>query len=458
MTRKMFQVTRFGMIGITLFICLNLLFDKKVMIEDTHIWGRCTLMLAALTVFLVISILYEKKRKVFSVGYLFILINVFIDGILCPGYFTDGRLRAMERSGVQEPQDFFTLYLSIYFIVLAIILVYLLCVKKTTDDIKNVDFINYKITDDVAVFIMGIVILLFNFKLGTNGYVLYVPVLCYFSVRMMYTHGKLNLYSILGLLGGMYCIYRIRTNRFLVIQYIMPILLIFLVFAAVNDNYKKGKKVIPLLFLGILGIFGYGMVSELVKLNLYYDRSYNIMYELTNFKSIYDSCVRQIYRLFGVWTELGGNIIQHAKVFGFFHGITYVKSLAGYFGFEYVSLPLISAKYITASYAQPGLIAEGYANFGVPGAVINLIIPFAIAEGSLEYFLRKRSPLALCILTVPYTKILFDGGTINYMIFGVATCLLAFMLDILLRWLGIKLHGNGSGRIRFFHNRSLDDR
>ncbi len=51
------------------------------------------------------------------------------------------------------------------------------------------------------------------------------------------------------------------------------------------------------------------------------------------------------------------------KVHGFFHGITYVKSFAGYFGFEYVSLPLLSAKYISASYAQPGLIAEGYANF-----------------------------------------------------------------------------------------------
>lgn len=95
----------------------------------------------------------------------------------------------------------------------------------------------------------------------------------------------------------------------------------------------------------------YGMVSELVKLNLYYDRSYNILSEITNFKSIYDSCVRQVYRLFGVWTELGGNIIQHVKVHGFFHGITYVKSFAGYFGFEYVSLPLLSAKYISASYA-----------------------------------------------------------------------------------------------------------
>lgn len=58
-----------------------------------------------------------------------------------------------------------------------------------------------------------------------------------------------------------------------------------------------------------------------------------------------------------------------------------------------MSLPLLSAKYISASYAQPGLIAEGYANFGVVGAVINMLIPFAIAEGSLTYFLKKRNVL-----------------------------------------------------------------
>lgn len=74
---------------------------------------------------------YEKKRKIFSVGYLFILINVFIDGVLCPGYFTDSRLREMEREGVQEPQDFFLLYVGVYFIIMAVILLYLLC---ETDD------------------------------------------------------------------------------------------------------------------------------------------------------------------------------------------------------------------------------------------------------------------------------------------------------------------------------------
>ena len=135
-----------------------------------------------------------------------------------------------------------------------------------------------------------------------------------------------------------------------------------------------------------------------------------------------------------------------------------MKSFAGYFGFEYVSLPLLSAKYISASYAQPGLIAEGYANFGVVGAVINMLIPFAIAEGSLTYFLKKRNVLALCILSVPYTKLLFEGGTINNMIFGITTCILAFAFSIFLHWIGVVLHGYGSGDIHFTKRKSVEDR
>ena len=164
MTKKMFQVTRVGMMGVTIFICLNLLLDKKVMLADSNVWKRCGLLLFSLLVFVIVSILYERKRRVFSAGYLFILINVFIDGILCPGYFTDSRLREMEREGVQEPQDFFLLYLGVYCIIMAVIFLYLLCVKQTTDEVKQSDFIRYKRTDDITVFLMGIVILFFNFN------------------------------------------------------------------------------------------------------------------------------------------------------------------------------------------------------------------------------------------------------------------------------------------------------
>ena len=79
-------------LNLILTLCLNLLLDKKVMVGDGHIWERCAWLLISLVAFLAVSVLYEKKRKIFSVGYLFLLINVFIDGVLCPGYFTGSNI------------------------------------------------------------------------------------------------------------------------------------------------------------------------------------------------------------------------------------------------------------------------------------------------------------------------------------------------------------------------------
>ena len=52
---------------------------------------------------------------------------------------------------------------------MAVIFLYLLCVKQTTDEVKQSDFIRYKRADDITVFLMGIVILFLNFRLGTAG-------------------------------------------------------------------------------------------------------------------------------------------------------------------------------------------------------------------------------------------------------------------------------------------------
>ena len=439
MTKKMFQVTRLLAIGAVIFVTCNLLMDQKVMMLDGDIITRCFFAILATVTFWIVSVLYEKKRNVFSPGYVMLLINVFINGIICPCYFTGSRLDEGTRPGVIQPQDFWELYVIVYFLTMAVVFLYLVYIKPTTTEIQKEDFIQYDRIDDAAVFLMGMVVFLLNFKFGSTGAVMYVPVLCYFAMRFLWTGGKINVYTILGLLGGLYCIYRLRYSRYMIVEYVVPLLLMYFVLVAINDNRKRGKKVVPLLILGIIAVFAYGMISELIKLNTYWGRSYNLLHEITNFKSIVDFCARQIYRLFGIWTELGGNIIHHVNLHGFYHGITYIKPLAGILGFEYVSLPLISAEYISAAYAQPGLLAEGYANFGIIGAVINLLMPFALAEVALSWFLKKRDPLAICLLTVPFTKVLLDGGTINNIIFGVATCVLTFGLYIVLRMFKMKL-------------------
>lgn len=453
MTRKMFQVSRAALVLITFGVCLSLLLDERVMLLNENIYERCCLQLLSLCLFLWISCLYEKKRKVFSTGYVFLLINVYLNNTVCPCYYTKNRLLAMERAAYHMPSDYFPIYMQVYFILMAVVLVYLLCLKHTTEDIKRWDFLDYQDTDDFAVLAASVLLAWPLMEMtGVSGVMLVAPTLCYFFGRVLYTKFSLSqsIFCLAGLLLGLYGIYRVLDQRYLVIEYVMPLILLFCVFAAVNDKREKGKKVVPLLCLAVAVVLLYGMVSEIVKLNTYWDKNYNFAVEFTNLKSYYDFAANQIYRIFGIWTILGGNIIEHTMVNGYYHGITYIKALAPYLGFEYVSLPVISARYISASYAQPGLLAEGYANFGILGSVINMLVPFALAEGCLHFFLKKRNGFWLCMLSIPFVKVLLDGGTINSILVGAAFCVVVFSLYLVLKFLGLRIRSIEGLRIRIF--------
>ena len=167
MTKKMFHVSRLMAIGAVIFVTCNLLMDQKVMMLDGDIVARCFMAILATATFWVISVLYEKKRNVFSPGYIMLMINVFINGIICPCYFTESRLDERTRDGVIQPQDFWTLYVTVYFLTMVIVVLYLLCVKTTTKEIQKEDFIHYNRADDIAVFIVGILALFLNFKFGS---------------------------------------------------------------------------------------------------------------------------------------------------------------------------------------------------------------------------------------------------------------------------------------------------
>ena len=158
----------------------------------------------------------------------------------------------------------------------------------------------------------------------------------------------------------------------------------------------------------------------MMKLNANFDGNYtfNDMFEVLSEPQLLQNWLsRQTYRIFDIWSHLGGNIIDYIDQKGYLWGITYVKSFAPILGFDYVSLPLISANMIGADYAQPGLVAEGYANWGIYGAIINMIFVFFVAELLFDYFLRKQSTLNLLLYIGTFSQVLLDGGTINSIIF-----------------------------------------
>lgn len=270
MTHKMFQLSRVLLTIVSLAVCATLYFDERVTLQDPHIYRRIAIELAGLALFLAVSFLYEKKRKMFSTGYLFIAIVIFVDDLICPGYYTASRFLRMERDYYNMPNDHFEIYAIVYFIVMLLILGYLLALPHTSREIEKKCFVDYRPTDDFAVFVVALVIVVpLMMKTGTSGATLIAPTLCYFCFRVFHTNYNLkqNLFCYAGLLLGLFGIYRIRDQRYLIIQYLVAVILVFVCYSAVADNRKKGRKIVPLAGAGVVLVLAYGMISEIIKLN-----------------------------------------------------------------------------------------------------------------------------------------------------------------------------------------------
>lgn len=115
--------------------------------------------------------------------------------------------------------------------------------------------------------------------------------------------------------------------------------------------------------------------------------------------------------------------------------------MSGIFEFDYISLPLITAVYDKAHYAQPGLLAEGYANFGIIGAVINICIVFIFIDFFDRKYCKNPSFINFLYATVPFTKIILDGGTLNSAIYLLVVCVVINIFNIMqkLKWNGWKI-------------------
>ena len=151
----------------------------------------------------------------------------------------------------------------------------------------------------------------------------------------------------------------------------------------------------------------YGIISECYKLHYSFSEVMRDEYYRSYFFR------HQIYRVFSIWIKLGGYIIYHVQTYGFFYGATYVKSIINLLGGDGPSLPKIAAYYDDAVYAQPGILAEGYANYGIIGAVLNLCLVYFLMEWLHKRYISNPTYSTLFFATIPFTQILLDGGTFN---------------------------------------------
>lgn len=416
MTKMLFRISRV--------VALLLGFGMIIYLMEKAYYLRAFIECIMVLTFIGVSFLYERKRKIFSTGYLFVFLVFFITYNLAPCYYIEENILQRKKLEIQVPSDQFFLYVTIYMICMVIIVVELMMKKTVKLPIKR----EFTYETDIAVLLMGILFCLpLTVYMGISMALLYVPVFCYAFLRIKIRNYRLSLAIFIMLAGSVIAILHFIIYRYIMVEYILPIILAYLFVESYTEKAKPGK-IICLLFIGVIVIGLYGVVSEVIKLNYFFNKEYDLQLILQNSLALGHYIKSQIYRLFGIWTILGGNIIEYVQENGYFYGITFIKAAAPVFGFPYVNLSVISAKMVGASYAQPGLLAEGYANFGVLGSVLNLLCPYFIAEWCLDYFLKRRSLFAICLLTVPFSKVLLDGGSMNSIIVGMIMCVICFFI------------------------------
>ncbi|WP_075621155.1 O-antigen polymerase [Glaesserella parasuis] len=419
MNLEIYNLSRKIAIVLAMFLSLKLFFNGDLL--------RGILNIFLFLLFYSTSLLYENKYKRITVGYIFIFFVVYISYSFSSCYFTQGLIDELIINGENWPKydHYYSLYFptsAIFYIITIIYLKFFVKTKTYNSDVYwKVKHFNF--------FVGGIVVFILYFISGFQ-YEFVIPCFVFCLFMILYKKNTILvrwIYFCLIIVLSLICI-DIFMMRYKVIGIIFPMLMIYLILTEESKKNSAFKSKLIIIF-GLFSIFIYGVLSELYKLNVFYNGNYDVLSVIANPEQLLRFFQNQFERVFSIWIKLGGFIIEHIDRNEFYYGLTYIKFLSEGLGFEYVSLPIITAMYNLSTYAQPGLIAEGYANFHIVGAVLNILIVFLLMEFFIQKYYLNPSIFRLLLTTIPFTKIILDGGSINSAIFLILICIIFNILN-----------------------------
>ncbi len=405
------------------FFCTCFIIYKLCLQED---FIRIVLTSILYLMFYITSIKYEKKKKIITIGYIFIFIILFINNSICSAYYTEQTVNRLNGIHGFWAKDYFFIYFCVTIISYCFILLYLYLIRQNEKNENCYQSFQNK-NSLYTIFATLFFALLYKFNIFQDAI---IPVYSFLLAGILFSKKRfifiINFIMIFAVTG-----LQVFKIRFMVLQIIFPLMLLFL-------YCNKRKRSISFIFanllmlLGCLAVCFYGVISEVIKLNTFWGGNYRILDSISSANIFFNGSLRQFYRLFGIWIKTGGYIIYHVQEVNrdFFYGLTYIKFLANIVNIPYINLPMISAIYNLSTYAQPGLLAEGYANFGIVGSITNICLAFFLCEFFSKQYIRKHSFTYLFISIVPFSKILLDGGTINSAIIILIFCIILFAPEL----------------------------
>lgn len=389
-----------------------------------------------LVLFFFTSVLYQKRFNVITASYLFIFINLYIVFSLVASYYDCAKIIELDSTGFKnwEKGDYYPIYFfSVFFAYLCIIVYLKYCCKTRVVRMSDISITKINVRN---MYIGIILTMLIYFTIGRNDIVI-LPALALIIILLIIDKGRRLLHFIF-LLSSLVLFKTVFFTRYYVIQIVFPAIVSYFMVSKKNEQKYSIGKLYFYFAIGICFVLFYGVVSEMIKLNIFYGGHYTLSSFISSKEKLLLATMRQIYRLFIIWIKDGGYIIYHVKKNGFYFGLSYIKSLASFLDLPYINLPQIAAEYNYSTYSQTGLLAEGYSNFGILGATLNIVFVFLFMEFLRNKFARNPSLVTLSFVAIPFTKILLDGGSLSS---GVVLCvvlLIVYFINVLFHFVRYK--------------------
>lgn len=430
MSAYLFKISRYISIVAVIF--------SFIATPETGYESRQLMLLTSFVLFLITSYVYEKKWGIFGPSYAIYFIVLFLIHNVSPYNYIfryQSYNTLISNPLARIPTDNYKIYFMVFiFCSLIIIGQLLLSKKKINEQIKFVRLLNLK---EAKIILITTIVMLVPLAILVGGIfkTILIPATSYYLISFIFIKETRKYWTFkIGLIASVLIIATQIISRYIMVRYLMPIGLAIILFDYIKSGFysKTTFKKKALVINSIVIVMLYGVYSEIIKLSRLKSISTSPDVFLEVFSSV-DVLLkwidRQMYRIFEIWTILGGNVIDYVNTNGYFYGLTYIKFLSQIIGFDYISLPSLSASFVGANYAQPGLIAEGYANFGIIGAMVNFLCVYYLAEIFQTRFFFRPTMFNILLIVTPFSSVILDGGTFNAVMFNIVFLLLTFILS-----------------------------
>ena len=380
---------------------------------------------------------YKKKNLPILMSWFYIIFFFFFQSVIGSYSFLESNFYANDKHHYfyKEPIYFYLSFMS--FIVSSII--HFIYVEYKFIRIYNANLLFFSNKYKFFIYIICLFLIfylifykiLYHFYEGIN--VLYIPFLLFLSIYV-YKIKKKDIGYYISLFFIAIFLIKLFGNRYVLFSYLLSFLAIVYYdwFSKTNNMIKIGK-IIKYLSIFII-VFFYLLVAFFAKTHTFKE---SIEMLIENQNLFFWGLEHLYYRIFEIYAHLSSIFIEYVNNHNFFFGLTYIKKLYSLISGE--PSTLYNANVITAKiyqgygYAMPGVIGEGYGNFGYLAVFFVPLMIFPILFYFEIKFFKYKTPFWAIMYISGYPGMFFNASTIVHYLFFVVLALFMYIIYVIFK-------------------------